>query len=121
MESESLPTEVILTHPHQSLGKLALDWTPQPGNYLELQGTTYAVLERHQHYQYKVGGYILQKISVHVQKVSRPSEKTLIEGRWILGDASCSYNARSEILRCAVNPDGPCAGCRFYEQRGDCR
>jgi hypothetical protein len=26
MELNSLPTEVILTHPRQSLGKLQLDW-----------------------------------------------------------------------------------------------
>ena len=46
MELNSLPTEVILTHPRQSLGKLQLDWTPQPGNYLDFDGKTYAVLER---------------------------------------------------------------------------
>ena len=34
MELNSLPTEVILTHPRQSLGKLQLDWTPEPGNYI---------------------------------------------------------------------------------------
>lgn len=113
---DSLPTEVILINTQQSLGKFDLDWTPQPGNYLELEGNTYAVLERHQHYQYKVGGYILHKISVHVQKASRPTERSLIGGHWVLGDATCRYNALSEILRCAVNPEGPCAGCRFYER-----
>lgn len=61
MEPDSLPTEVILTHPRQNLGKVQLDWIPQPGNYVELKGKTYAVLERHHHYQYKVGGYSLQK------------------------------------------------------------
>jgi hypothetical protein len=115
MEPQSLPTEVILTHPHQSLGKVQLDWMPQPGNYLELQGKTYAVLERHHHYQYKVGGYCLHKISLYVQSATAPTEKSLIEGRWVIGDATCSYNAHSEILRCAVNPEGPCQGCRFYE------
>nr|WP_013322872.1 DUF6464 family protein [Gloeothece verrucosa]ADN14767.1 conserved hypothetical protein [Gloeothece verrucosa PCC 7822] len=49
---DSLPTEIILTHPRQSLGKIQLDWMPQPGSYLELKGKTYAVLERHHHYQY---------------------------------------------------------------------
>lgn len=33
-------------HPLQSLGNVDLDWTPHPGNYLDLQGKTYAVLER---------------------------------------------------------------------------
>jgi hypothetical protein len=115
MEPESLPTEVILTHPHRSLGKVQLDWMPQPGNYLELRGKTYAVLERHHHYQYKVGGYCLQKISLYVQSAPRPAETSLIDGRWVIGDTKCRFNARSEILRCAVNPDGPCAGCRYYE------
>jgi hypothetical protein len=115
MEPDSLPTEVILTHPRQSLGKVQLDWMPQPGNYLELKGKTYAVLERHHHYQYQVGGYSLQKISLYVQSAQSPTEKSLIDGHWVIGDASCRYNAHSEILRCAVHPGGPCKGCRFYE------
>lgn len=31
-----------------------------------------------------------------------------------IGDISCSYNARSVHLRCAVNPDGPCENCPSY-------
>ena len=115
MEPDSLLTEVILMHPRQSLGKIYLDWMPQPGNYLDLEGKTYAVLERHHHYQYKVGGYCLRKISLYVQSAQRPAEKSLINGHWVIGDASCLFNAKSEILRCAVNPEGPCEGCRFYE------
>jgi hypothetical protein len=115
METDSLPTEVILTHPRQSLGKVQLDWMPQPGNYLDLQGKTYAVLERHHHYQYKVSGYCLQKISLYVQSAQRPSERSLVDGHWVIGDSSCRFNAQSELLRCAVNPEGPCSGCRFYE------
>jgi hypothetical protein len=115
MEPDSLPTEIILTHPQQSLGKVQLNWMPQPGNYLEVYGKTYAVLERHHHYQYKIGGYCLQKISLYVQSAKKPVERTFIEGHWVVGDTSCRFNAHSEILRCAVNPDGPCAGCRYYE------
>jgi hypothetical protein len=115
MQPDSLPTEVILTHPHQSLGKIQLDWTPQPGNYLDLEGQFYAVLERHHHYQYKVGGYCLKKISLYVQAARSPDEQSLVDGRWVIGDADCRFNARSEILRCAVNPEGPCEGCRYYE------
>jgi hypothetical protein len=115
MEPDSLPTEVILTHPRQSLGKVQLDWRPQPGNYLELKGQTYTVLERHHHYQYKVGGYCLSKISLYVQSAQQPEEAHFIDGHWVIGDPNCNFNARSEILRCAVNPTGPCEGCRFYE------
>ena len=115
MEQDSLLTEVILTHPLQSLGEIQLDWMPQPGNYLALKGQTYAVLERHHQYQYKIGGYCLRKISLYVQTAPTPNEKSLIEGRWVMGDASCRFNARSELLRCAINPSGPCQDCRFYE------
>ncbi|MBW4631299.1 MAG: hypothetical protein KME30_05165 [Iphinoe sp. HA4291-MV1] len=115
MEPDSLPTEVILTHSRQSLGSLKLDWTPQPGNYLDFEGKTYAVLERRHRYQFKAGRYRLQKIALYVQSATRPSEKSFVGGRWVIGDAGCRYNACSEIIRCAVNPGGPCETCRYYE------
>lgn len=34
-----------------------------------------------------------------------------------IGDPGCLYNARSPELRCAVNPDGPCQGCKDYQPR----
>ena len=116
MEPDSTPTELILTNPQQSLGKGQLGWRPQPGNYLEWKGQTYAVLESHNHYQYKVDGYRLEKISLYVQSATRPTEQSLVGGRWMIGDINCRYNARSELLRCAVNPDGPCAGCRYFDE-----
>lgn len=119
MHPESLAAEIILTNSRQSLGKIKLDWTPQPGNYLEFDGKTYAVLERHHHYQYKAGGYNLHKISLYVQTAQQPSEKSLFEGRWVLGDSRCHFNAHSEIFRCAVNPDGPCQNCQFFEEKKD--
>lgn len=115
MEPDSLPAELILTHPRQTLGNIQLDWTPQPGNYLDFEGQTYAVLERRHRYRLKSGHYRLHKIALYVQSAPRPTEKTLVEGRWVLGDASCCFNARSELIRCAVNPEGPCESCRFYE------
>lgn len=115
MEQETLPTEVILSHPRQSLGSVQLDWSPQPGAYLDLEGQTYAVLERHHRYQLRSGRYRLSKVALYVQTAQRPIERTLIDGRWVLGDASCEFNARSELVRCAVNPDGPCEGCRYYD------
>lgn len=115
MEPDSLPTEVILTKPSKSLGKVHLDWNPQPGHYLDLEGKTYAVLERRHRYQLKSGRYRLQNIALYVQSAQRPIEKSLVEGRWVIGEASCRFNAKSELIRCAVNPEGPCAGCRFFE------
>ncbi len=118
MEQNTLPVEVILSHPRQSLGSIRLDWTPQPGNYLDLEGQTYAVLERHHRYQLQSGRYQLQKIALYVQCVQPPTERTFVSGIWAIGDASCCFNARSEILRCAVNPNGPCDGCNDYQTPG---
>jgi hypothetical protein len=115
MEQPPLSTEVILTHPKQSLGNVQLDWSPQPGNYLDLAGQTYAVLERRHRYLFKAGRYHLHKIALYVQTAQRPDEKSFIEGRWVVGNATCRYNARSELLRCIPNPTGPCEGCRHYQ------
>jgi hypothetical protein len=115
MQIESLPTEVIVTHPYSCLGSLMLDWTPQPGNYLDIEGECYTVLERHHRYQLRSGRYHLHQISLYVKSAPRPTEQTFIDGKWILGDANCVYNAHSELIRCAVNPEGPCSGCRFFD------
>jgi Family of unknown function (DUF6464) len=32
-----------------------------------------------------------------------------------IGDTTCKYNALSSEIRCAVNPDGPCKGCQYFE------
>jgi Family of unknown function (DUF6464) len=119
IEPDSLPTEVILTSPHQFLGKVQLDWMPQPGNHVDVEGKTYTVLERHHHYQYKIGGYCLQKISIYVQKAPKFTDKSCFEGRWVIGDASCRFNAKSELVRCAVNPEGSCQNCRYYESESN--
>jgi Family of unknown function (DUF6464) len=34
-----------------------------------------------------------------------------------IGDITCEYNARSNYIRCAVNPFGPCQDCRYYQAR----
>ncbi|MEH2381643.1 MAG: DUF6464 family protein [Nostoc sp.] len=36
---------------------------------------------------------------------------------YLIGDISCKFNARSGYIRCAVNPEGPCNGCRHYEPK----
>lgn len=33
---------------------------------------------------------------------------------YIIGDLTCQFNARSNYIRCAVNPSGPCEGCLHY-------
>jgi hypothetical protein len=114
-EPEYLPTEVILTRSRQVLAKIQLDWTPQPGNYLDLDGDTYVVLERRHRYHLQLGRYKLHKIALYVQAASRPDEQSFIDGRWVIGDATCAYNARSTLIRCAIHPMGPCEGCKYWE------
>lgn len=113
-EITNLPTEVIISSPRQSLGRIYLDWMPQPGHFVNIEGQGYTVLERHHHYQYKIGGYYLDKISIYVQENTDTLDRVLIDGEWVIGDISCVYNARSTLLRCAVNPTGPCKGCADY-------
>ncbi|MEG4801562.1 DUF6464 family protein [Microcoleus sp. ARI1-B5] len=45
-------------------------------------------------------------------------DRTYIEGLgYPIGDITCEYNARSNYIRCAVNPEGPCQNCRYYQTR----
>jgi len=115
MEQLSLPTEVLTAHPRKSLGKLYLDWVPQPGNYLEVAGKAYKVLERRHQYQLRLGQYRLSSMVIYVQITDIPSETSLVNGCWVIGDARCKFNARSELIRCAVNPMGTCKECQFWE------
>ncbi|NJK65910.1 MAG: hypothetical protein HC789_04870 [Microcoleus sp. CSU_2_2] len=46
------------------------------------------------------------------------ADRTYIEGLgYPIGDITCEYNARSNYIRCAVNPEGPCQDCRYYKAR----
>lgn len=46
------------------------------------------------------------------------SDRYYLDGvGYLIGDISCRYNAKSGYVRCAVNPSGPCEGCRYYEAR----
>lgn len=114
MAVHAVSTEVILAHSQQSLGRLQLDWIPQPGSPLDVAGQTYMVLERRHSYEFKSGRYRLNKISLVVQSAPVAIDRSQVEGRWVLGDVTCQFNAHSELIRCAVNPDGPCSGCRDY-------
>lgn len=45
-------------------------------------------------------------------------DRTYIQGfGYSIGDLTCEYNARSNYLRCAINPDGPCKDCLHYKAR----
>lgn len=115
MDLNSLPTEIILSHSHVTLSYQYLDGNPQPGSYLEIDGQTYLVLERKHRYLLKSGRYQLHQILLYVQKSQIPVEQSLLNGRWVIGDITCLYNAHSEVLRCAINPSGPCDQCKHYQ------
>ncbi|MEM0980789.1 MAG: DUF6464 family protein, partial [Cyanobacteria bacterium P01_H01_bin.58] len=117
MEPTTLPTELILNDSQRSLGQVYLDWVPQPGAYVTHNGHTYAVLERRHRYQFQANRYHLHKIALYVQTAFLPEEKSWVGDRWIVGNADCQYNAQSEILRCAVNPLGPCRDCPSFQLR----
>jgi Family of unknown function (DUF6464) len=115
MEPNSLPTQVILSSSLSTLSHLHLNWEPQPGACLEVEGKTYMVLERRHRYRLKSGRYELHRIAIYVQPFQASDEQSLLEGRWVIGDIGCAYNARSELLRCAVNPSGPCDRCVSFQ------
>jgi Family of unknown function (DUF6464) len=52
------------------------------------------------------------------KRMTRDPEEQYVEGvGYVIGDLSCSYNARSPYIRCAVNPDGLCQDCRHYHHQ----
>lgn len=98
----------------RSLGSLQLDAMLQPGTHVVHNGQGYLVLERRHRYQFSANRYYLYKIDLYVQLTEQLQETTQIGDRLVLGDASCRYNAQSEMIRCAVNPRGPCSQCLQY-------
>ncbi len=55
-----------------------------------------------------------------IQQNLRPvtGDRYYLEGvGFLIGDISCKFNARSGYLRCAINPNGPCESCRYYEPK----
>jgi len=114
MEQTLPPTELILNSPRRSLGQVQLDWMPQPGVQVTHEGELYTVLERRHRYQFTANRYQLHKIDVYVQVAGASQDKSWTGDRWVMGDITCQYNAQSEIMRCAVNPAGPCDGCSHY-------
>jgi hypothetical protein len=114
MEQNSFPAELVLEGSDQPLGRLYLDWAIQPGAYIEFAGQSYTVLERHHRYRFTANRYRLSQIALYVKPAPRPTEVSQLGDRTVIGDATCTYNAHSELVRCAVNPLGPCQGCCHY-------
>ncbi|PZO19913.1 MAG: hypothetical protein DCF25_07515 [Leptolyngbya foveolarum] len=115
MELKALPTDIVSSDSRAVLGHIKLDRSLYPGTYVDIDGQTYQILVRRHQYQLKLGRYYLHKAIVHVKETTVPEERTLLKGTWVIGDITCTYNARSELMRCAINPSGPCGECTHYE------
>ena len=87
---------------------------PQPGRWITCGETSFLVLQRRHRYQLCNGRYELASIALEVKAQSQPADARWWQGRWVIGDPSCRFNARTPLLRCAVLPEGPCDRCAHY-------
>ena len=113
MSPPTIATDILLPGSPKPIHKPHLLEEPQPGSLLTVGDRTYTVLERRHRYRLKSGRYQLHRILLYVQD-SPEGDRTPVDGRWAIGDVTCRFNARSELMRCAVNPAGPCEGCGHY-------
>ena len=60
------------------------------------------------------GHYQLSGVALMVKAQKQPADSRWWNDRWVIGDPSCRFNARSPLLRCAVLPEGPCERCSHY-------
>ncbi|MEO1589771.1 MAG: DUF6464 family protein [Cyanobacteria bacterium J06632_22] len=73
------------------------------------------VLERRHRYQFRSGRYRLGQVVLQVQLLRGIEERSWTDQGWVLGNATCRFSAQSPLVRCAVNPAGPCKGCSAYD------
>jgi hypothetical protein len=99
----------------QLLEQLELEEVPYPGRWLELGERSFLVLQRSHRYQLRNGRYELASVALQVKAERQPAEARWWQGRWVIGDPNCRFNARTPLLRCAVLPEGPCQRCSHFE------
>ncbi len=87
---------------------------PHPGRWLQHGDRSFLVLQRHHRYRLRNGRYELATVALQVKFQRRPADARWWNGRWVIGDPSCRFNARTPLLRCAVLPEGPCERCAHY-------
>ena len=87
---------------------------PQPGRWLVLGDRSFLVLQRRHRYRLRNGIYELASMALQVKTQRQPADARWWQGGWVIGDPSCTYNARTPLLRCAVLPEGPCERCAHY-------
>ena len=116
---EQLAVELIRAGSRQVLHRLNMEEVPQPGRWMEVEGTSYLVLQRRHRYQLRSGRYRLHGVALEVKAQNQPRDSRWWQNSWVIGDPSCAYNARSPLLRCAVLPEGPCELCSHHTPAGD--
>jgi hypothetical protein len=89
---------------------------PQPGRWLDLGQRSFLVLQRRHRYRLRNGRYELATVALQVKAQRQPADARWWHGRWVIGDPACRFNARSPLLRCAVQPAGPCERCAHFTQ-----
>ena len=94
----------------------ALADIPQPGRWLVLGDRSFLVLQRRHRYRLCNGRYELASIALQVKAQRQPADARYWNGRWVIGDPACRFNARSPLLRCAVLPEGPCERCAHFQR-----
>lgn len=110
VEVRALQSDQLLERlPMESLAEV-----PQPGRWLVVGERSYLVLQRRHRYQLRGGRYELATVALQVKIQRQPADAQWWNGRWVIGDPACTYNARSPLLRCAVLPEGPCEGCAHH-------
>ena len=72
---------------------------PQPGRWLEVEGLSYLVLQRRHRYRLRGGRYQLSGVALMVKAQKQPADSRWWNDRWVIGDPSCRFNARSPLLR----------------------
>lgn len=87
---------------------------PHPGRWFQLGERSYLVMQRRHRYRLRLGVYELSSLALQVKVQRQPPDARWWQGRWVIGDPSCRFNARSPLLRCAVLPAGPCERCVHY-------
>lgn len=87
---------------------------PHPGGWFQVGEASFLVLQRHHRYRLRQGCYELAAVALQVKAQRQPTDARWWNHRWVIGDPSCRYNARTPLLRCAVWPEGPCERCSHY-------
>jgi hypothetical protein len=88
---------------------------PHPGRWLVIEAGSFLVMQRSHRYQLRNGRYELSTVSLLVKAETQPADARWWNGRWVIGDPNCRFNARTPLLRCAVLPEGPCERCGHHD------